>query len=111
SLSDFISGFEKLDPKGKIWLVFEQQFTIAICQKEAWDHFDGSSKKPIVADLDKPTKAEKDAIVGWEKKENTALYLLTLKVAPGMYAKHKHKGTVTDVWTGIVAEFFSKSLL
>lgn len=110
-LSDFISGFEKLDPKGKNWLVFEQQFTIAVRHKEAWDHFDGSSKKPIAADPDKPTKAEKDAIAGWEKKENTALYLLTLKVAPGTYAKYKRKGTVADVWTGIVAEFSSKSLL
>ncbi|KAI0644197.1 hypothetical protein C8Q79DRAFT_876919, partial [Trametes meyenii] len=110
SLSDFISGVEKLDSKGTNWLLFEQQFRIAVKQKEVWDHFDGSSVRPSPA-AETPTAAETTTINAWEKKENFALYLLTLKIAAPTYAKHKRKGDVAKVWTAIVAEFTSKSLL
>ncbi|OSD05208.1 hypothetical protein PYCCODRAFT_1347660, partial [Trametes coccinea BRFM310] len=111
SLSDFIAGVEKLDSKGTNWLLFEQQFTIAVKQKDAWGHFDGTSTRPVPAVPDTPTPSETTAIEAWDKKENLALYLLTLKVAPATYAKHKRKGTVAKVWTAIVAEYSSKSLL
>ncbi|OJT11681.1 Retrovirus-related Pol polyprotein from transposon TNT 1-94, partial [Trametes pubescens] len=110
SLSDFISGVEKLDSKGTNWLLFEQQFKIAVKQKEVWDHFDGSSVRPTPAAAT-PTAAETASIAAWDKKENFALYLLTLKIAAPTYAKHKRKGNVAKVWTAIVAEFTSKSLL
>ncbi|KAI0370414.1 hypothetical protein BV20DRAFT_908655, partial [Pilatotrama ljubarskyi] len=110
SLSDFIAGVEKLDSKGTNWLLFEQQFTIAVKQKEVWDHFDGSTVRPVPGS-DTPTAGEAAAIAAWDKKENFALYLLTLKVAPATYAKHKRKGTVAKVWAAIVSELTSKSLL
>ncbi|CDO78107.1 hypothetical protein BN946_scf184638.g3 [Trametes cinnabarina] len=111
SLSDFIAGVEKLDSKGTNWLLFEQQFTIAVKQKDAWGHFDGTSIRPVPAVPDTPTPSETTAIEAWDRKENLALYLLTLKVAPATYAKHKCKGTVAKVWAAIVAEYSSKSLL
>ncbi|KAI9060389.1 hypothetical protein FKP32DRAFT_1541467, partial [Trametes sanguinea] len=111
SLSDFIAGVEKLDSKGSNWLLFEQQFTIAVKQKEVWGHFDGSSVRPQPAVAATPTADEIAAIAAWEKKENFALYLLTLKIAPATYMKHKRKGSVAKIWEAIVAEFTSKSLL
>ncbi|KAJ2985203.1 hypothetical protein NUW54_g10228 [Trametes sanguinea] len=111
SLSDFIAGVEKLDSKGTNWLLFEQQFTIAVKQKEVWGHFDGTSVRPTPADCEHPTTAETSSIAAWDKQENFALYLLTLKIAPATYAKHKRKGSVAKVWAAIVAEFTSKSLL
>ncbi|KAI0823342.1 hypothetical protein BC628DRAFT_1282527, partial [Trametes gibbosa] len=128
SLGDFINGVEKLDSKGKNWIVFEQQFTVAARQKEVWDHFTGKSPHPTVvepaatattmepsagsADMEtKPPDIDETAIAAWEKKENLALYLLMLKIVPVTYAKHKRKGTVANIWTAIVAEFSSKSLL
>ncbi len=111
NLSNFIGGFEKLDLKRKNWLVSEQQFKITLKQKEVWNHFDGSAKRPGTADPDKPTAAETKEIEAWDRVENLALYLLTLTVAPISYAKHKRKGNVAAVWGGIVAEFSSKTLL
>ncbi|KAI0323246.1 hypothetical protein GY45DRAFT_1264968, partial [Cubamyces sp. BRFM 1775] len=111
SLADFIAGVEKLDSKGTNWLLFEQQFTIAVKQKEAWSHFDGTSKRPTQAVEGKPTDAETVAIAAWEKKENFALYLLMLKIAPATYSKHKRKGNVAAIWTAIVQEFTTKSML
>ncbi|KAI0652181.1 hypothetical protein C8Q79DRAFT_997327 [Trametes meyenii] len=111
SLSDFIAGVEKLDSKGTNWIVFEQQFSIAVKQKEAWGHFNGTEVRPTLAVADTPTTTESAAIAAWEKKENFALYLLTLKIAPATYAKHKRKGTVAKIWAAVVQEFTSKSLL
>ncbi|KAI0826517.1 hypothetical protein BC628DRAFT_1299513, partial [Trametes gibbosa] len=117
SLGNFINGIEKLDSKGKNWIVFEQQFTVATRQKEVWDHFTGKSPRPMVpssgsADTEmKPPDIDKPAVAAWEKKENLALYLLMLKIAPVTYTKHKRKGTVANIWTTIIAEFSSKSLL
>ncbi|KAI9057695.1 hypothetical protein FKP32DRAFT_1615114 [Trametes sanguinea] len=111
SLSDFIAGVEKLDSKGTNWLLFEQQFTIAVKQKDVWSHFDGTEPRPTPANANAVTAAESADIASWEKKENLALYLLTLKVAPATYAKHKRKGTVAKIWAAIVAEYTSKSLL
>ncbi|RPD73156.1 hypothetical protein L226DRAFT_465873, partial [Lentinus tigrinus ALCF2SS1-7] len=111
SYSDFIAGVEKLEGKGENWLLFEQQFTIAVKHKELWSHFDGTSARPVPADKDAPTLAEIADIAAWEKKENTALYLLTMKIPQPTYAKHKRKGTVAAVWTAIVSEFTTKSLL
>ncbi|EIW56043.1 uncharacterized protein TRAVEDRAFT_128848, partial [Trametes versicolor FP-101664 SS1] len=110
SLGDFINGVEKLDSKGKNWIVFEQQFTVAARQKEVWDHFTGKSTRPT-PDEAKPPVVDEAAVAAWEKKENLALYLLMLKIAPVTYAKHKRKGTVAKIWAAIVAEFSSKSLL
>lgn len=44
SLADFSLAFEKLDATGKNWTTFRQRFQIAICQKEAWGHLNGTSQ-------------------------------------------------------------------
>ncbi|KAI0713776.1 hypothetical protein C8Q76DRAFT_768719 [Earliella scabrosa] len=93
SLAEFVGGFEKLDAKGKNWLIFEQQFTIAVKQKDVWNHYDGSTKRPVPADATKPTATETKEIEAWEKSENLALYLLLLKIPNNTYTRHKRKGT------------------
>ncbi|OJT03918.1 hypothetical protein TRAPUB_5393, partial [Trametes pubescens] len=110
SLSDFIAGVEKLDSMGSNWLISEQQFTIAVKQKEVWGHFDGTTVRPTQAG-DTATPAETTTITAWEKKENFTLYLLTLKIVPATYAKHKRKGDTAKIWKAITQEFTSKSLL
>ncbi|TFK78020.1 hypothetical protein K466DRAFT_437796, partial [Polyporus arcularius HHB13444] len=111
SLSDFVAGVEKLDSKGSNWLIFEQQFTIGVKQKEVWNHFNGTSTRPVPADEDHPTNVEKAEIAAWEKRENTALYCLTLKIPPATFARHRRRGSVANIWAAMVAEYSSKSIL
>ena len=80
SLADFSSALEKLDATGKNWTTFRQRFQIAVRQKEAWGHLDGTSQRPTPADTANVTPEEQASITAWEKKESLAMYLLTQKL-------------------------------
>ncbi|PIL29341.1 hypothetical protein GSI_09392 [Ganoderma sinense ZZ0214-1] len=111
TISDFSAALDKLDPTGKNWLTFQRRFTIAVRQKDAWSHFDGSTPHPAPADPAKPTKDENAAIATWEKTENLALYLLSQKLPDVTFTKHHRKGTTAAIWAAIVKEFTDKSIL
>ncbi|KAI1788092.1 hypothetical protein LXA43DRAFT_975007 [Ganoderma leucocontextum] len=111
SLADFVAGVEKLEATGKNFILFRDQFQIAVTQKEAWDHFDGTSVRPVPATPNAPTPLEIASIAAWDKKENLALYLLNIKIAPAVFTKHKRKGNVAAIWSSICSEMGAKSLL
>ncbi|GBE84202.1 hypothetical protein SCP_0601800 [Sparassis crispa] len=111
SLSEYANAFEKLDTTGRNWLMFQHRLEIAVRQKGVWPHFDGSSKKPVAADPNKPTTDETDLIQEWQKKENLALYLLTQKLSDTTVTKYRRRSSVTEIWSAIVSEFTQKSIL
>ncbi|PIL24581.1 hypothetical protein GSI_12465 [Ganoderma sinense ZZ0214-1] len=111
SLADFVAGVDKLDATGKNFVLFRDQFQIAVTQKEAWDHFSGTSVRPAPAIPATPTALEIASIAAWDKKENLALYLLNLKIAPAVFTKHKRKGNVAAIWASICLDMGAKSLL
>ena len=111
SLADFVNAIDKLDPRGKNWVSFKRNFTIAVHQKDVWDHFTGDSPCPAAADAAAPTAAEMKALKDWKKAENTAMYLLFLKVPEATLVKYEDLDTVALMWAAIKAEFQHKSLL
>ncbi|KAI0820689.1 hypothetical protein BC628DRAFT_1295717, partial [Trametes gibbosa] len=111
SLADFVSALDKLEVRGKNWVSFKRRFTIAVRQKEVWDHFDGSATRPSPAVADAPTADEEKELKAWTKAENTALYLLSLKTPEAIFSKYEDRETVALMWTAISDEFTKKSLL
>ena len=111
SLADFVNAIDKLDVRGKNWVSFKRNFTIAVRQKDVWEHFDGTSPRPKPADDKAPTPAETKALKEWTKAENTALYLLLLKIPEATLSKYVELDTVALMWTAITEEFQHKSLL
>ncbi|KAF8235484.1 hypothetical protein L208DRAFT_1256697 [Tricholoma matsutake] len=79
SISEFGSTVDKLDASGKNWVTFQQHFVIAVKQKRVHGHFDGTSMKPTL--LSSPTDDETKALNVWQEKEDTAMYLLSQKLA------------------------------
>ncbi|KAI1784745.1 hypothetical protein LXA43DRAFT_1101050 [Ganoderma leucocontextum] len=72
---------DKLDASGMNFVLFRHQFQIPVTQKEAWDHFDGTSALPVPAAPNAPTVIEIASIAAWDKKENLAMYLINIKIA------------------------------
>ncbi|KAI1785699.1 hypothetical protein LXA43DRAFT_1099972 [Ganoderma leucocontextum] len=94
SLADFVAGVDKLDASGK-----------------NFSHFDSTSARPVPAAPNSPTALEIASIAAWDKKENLALYLLNIKIAPAVFTKHKCKCNVAAIWSSICSEMGTKSLL
>ncbi|KAI0833884.1 hypothetical protein BC628DRAFT_1406785 [Trametes gibbosa] len=79
-LPDTVSGYTHglllgsyLEVRGKNWVSFKRRFTIAVRQKEVWDHFDGSATRPSPAVADAPTADEEKELKAWTKAENTVI--------------------------------------
>ena len=45
-----------------------------------------------------------------QEKENQVLYLISQKLPSSVFAKYSQKGTVTDTWSVLVAEFMHKQM-
>ncbi|KZT66515.1 hypothetical protein DAEQUDRAFT_657361, partial [Daedalea quercina L-15889] len=111
SLADFSSAFKKLDAAGKNWLTFQQCFQIVVRQKKVWNHFDGTTPRPVPAAATSPIPEEQAAANAWQEKEDLTMYLLTQKLPDITFTKHHRKGTAAEIWGTIVQEFTHKSLL
>jgi gag-polypeptide of LTR copia-type len=61
--------------------------------------------------LSLPTDDETKALNAWQEKEDTAMYLLSQKLADLTLIKYMWKTTVTEMWSAIVLEFTQKSML
>ncbi|KAF8229548.1 hypothetical protein L208DRAFT_1286088, partial [Tricholoma matsutake] len=109
SMSDFMTAVEKLESAGNNWVTFQCHFMIAMKQKRVFRHFDGSATKPAVSDP--PTTDETVALAAWQEKEDTAMYLLSQKLADSTLTKYMWKETVVQMWSVIIQEFMQKSIL
>jgi hypothetical protein len=114
SLSNFSHAVKKLDGTGSNWVLFQSRFLCAMEQKEVYEHFDGTSQKPMLGDgashTDVELKAHSKSLTAWQKKEWLACYLLIQKLPDMTYAKYLRKTSVAEMWEAIVTEFTHKSM-
>ncbi|KAF8995506.1 hypothetical protein BDQ17DRAFT_1250699 [Cyathus striatus] len=96
---------DKLDSTGVNWVMFRTHFIGAMKAQKVWKHFMGEAKKPMEGSTG-PTGLE-----AWQEKEDLASYLLMQKLPDSILAKYLSKQTVTQMWSGIVTEFTSKSMM
>jgi len=107
SISEFSSAIDKLDAAGKNWVTFQHHFIIAVKQKQVYGHFNGTEVKPT---LSSPTmEDETKALTAWQKKKNTAMYLLSQKLADSTLTKYMWKSTVAEMWSAIILEFHRRA--
>lgn len=105
SMADFVTAVEKLDSAGNNWVTFQRRFVIAVKQKRVFGHFDGTATKPAVSNP--PTAVETVALAAWQEKEDTAMYLLSQKLADLTLTKYIQGDCCPDVvcdHSGIHAE-------
>ena len=107
--SDFAHALDKLDSSGSNWVIFQKRFIIAVKQKKVYAHFDGTASKPTVSDPTDATQVQ--ALTEWQEKEDLAMYLLSQKLPDSTLTKYMRRDTVAEMWSGIVTEFTSKSML
>ncbi|KAF8222309.1 hypothetical protein L208DRAFT_1080569, partial [Tricholoma matsutake] len=109
SMSDFVTAVKKLDSAGNNLVTFQHHFVITVKQKRVFRHFDGSATKPAVSDP--PTTDKTVVLATWQEKEDTAMYLLSQKLADSTLTKYMQKETVAQMWSAIIQEFMQKSML
>jgi len=102
---------EKLKTDGSDWIMFQCRFTIAMNDRELYDHLTGDAGKPSPVDGTKPTDAEKASIKEWQKNENKAMSLLVSRLNDSTFTKYMRKTTVVEIWAGLVTEFSMRSML
>ena len=91
SISEFGSTVNKLDSAGKNWVTFQHCFIIAVKQKQVFRHFDGTNTKPMFSLP--ATETETKALTAWQEEEDTAMYLLSQKLADSTLTKYMWKDT------------------
>jgi hypothetical protein len=109
SISEFGSAVDNLNSAGKNWVTFQCRFIMAVKQKHIFRHFDGTDTKPTL--LSPATETETKALTAWQEKEDTAMYLLSQKLADSTLTKYTQKDTVVEMWSAIILEFMQKSML
>ena len=124
SLSDTLpSSIPKLDASGINWAIFSVRLQDAIEAKGFWDHFDGSSTRPVqsytavVTAADGTTSGGAEVIPAadlatsqhqWDKEERSAKSLLTQKIPDSTLMRIHTKRTVVERWNSIVTEYTEK---
>jgi hypothetical protein len=108
---EFNQSVEKLKTDGSNWIMFQRRFTIAMNDRELYDHLTGDAGKPSPVDATKPTDAEKASIKEWQKNENKAMSLLVSRLNDSTFTKYMRKTTVAEIWAGLVTEFSMRSML
>ena len=124
SLSDTLpSSIPKLDASGINWAIFSVRLQDAIEAKGFWDHFDGSSTRPVqsytavVTAADGTTTGGAEVIPAadlvtsqhqWDKDERSAKSLLTQKIPDSTLMRIHTKRTVVERWNSIVMEYTEK---
>ncbi|KAF8235865.1 hypothetical protein L208DRAFT_1254587, partial [Tricholoma matsutake] len=109
SISEFGSAVNKLAASRKNWVTFQCRFIIAVKQKRVFGHFDGTDTK--LALPSPTTEATNKALAAWQEREDTAMYLLSQKLADSTLTKYMQKDTVSEMWSAIILKFTQKSML
>ena len=53
---EFNQSVEKLKTDGSNWIIFQRRFTIAMNDRELFEHFTGAAAKPVAVDPANPTE-------------------------------------------------------
>jgi len=108
---EFNQSVEKLKTDGSNWIMFQRRFTIAMNDRELYEHLTGDAVQPSPVDAAKPTDAEKASIKEWKKNENKAMSLLVSRLHDSTFTKYMRKTTVAEIWAGLITEFSMRSML
>ena len=109
SLSDTLpSTVLLLDAEGSNWAIFYIRFMDAIEAKGFWEHFDGSTRPPVISES--PTAAEIATRSQWDKNERSAKALLTQRLPDSTVMEIHAKKTVRERWEAVVREYTVKGV-
>ena len=98
-----------LKTTGSNWAIFSMRFQEAMEANQKWGHFIGSIARPVPADVNKPTNAEKKAMSEWDQDETISCYLLSQRL-PNSTAVHlKSLATAKECWDKVKSKFSIKS--
>jgi hypothetical protein len=114
SLEEFAITVEKLNLSGANWVMFQSRFIAAVRQMGVYEHLDGSHPRPSLVNEDVASSTEKkayaDELAVWDRKENLALYMLSMKLLDLVFAKYMCTLSVATMWAALVKEFVQKSV-
>ena len=102
---------DRLESNGRNWFTFWECLTTVVKRNGVFDHFDGSRPKPILGNripTDEELAAHMKLVAAWTKREQLAMYLITVNLPDSIFVKYMRKGTVTEIWSGLVLEFTLK---
>ncbi|KAF9002763.1 hypothetical protein BDQ17DRAFT_1197062, partial [Cyathus striatus] len=99
---NYLQTVDKLDSTGANWVMFQTHFVAAMKAQKVWKHFMGDAMKPG-KDLTESA--------AWQEKEDLASYLMMQKLPDSILVEYLSKPTVAQMWSGIVNEFMSKSVM
>ncbi|KAF8984487.1 hypothetical protein BDQ17DRAFT_1183054, partial [Cyathus striatus] len=102
SSMNYSQTIDKLNSTGANWVMFRTRFIAAMKAQKVWKHFTGDATKPA---------EDSTESAAWQEKEDLASYLLMQKLPDLILVKYLSKPTVAQMWSGIVNEFTSKSVI
>ncbi len=98
-----------LEPTGSNWAIFSMRFQEAMEANQKWQHFNGTSARPVPVDDKNPTDVEAKAMAAWDQDETVARYLLSQRLPDSTAVRLKNVTSVKDCWQKVSDEFSVKS--
>ena len=99
----------RLDSEGANWAIFAMRFKGAMIAARRWGYFDGSKKRPVPADQNKPTDAEEEAMERWDGEDQIAGYLLIQRLPDLTAMEASQLDTAKERWEMVKREYTAKS--
>ena len=102
----------KLEPDGHNWIIFKNRIEWALAARGVVSHLDAKkAPKPAPPADPKQMDAYEAELAAWEKTEFTCRQQLARALPDSTLWKILHTTSVADMWTTIVTEFESKTVL
>ncbi|KIM69871.1 hypothetical protein SCLCIDRAFT_102012 [Scleroderma citrinum Foug A] len=102
----------KLKPDSRNWIIFKNRIKWALAAHGVVSHLDATKAlKPAPPADPKQMDAYEAELAAWEKTEFTCHQQLTRALPDFTLWKILHATSVADMWTTIVTEFESKTVL
>jgi gag-polypeptide of LTR copia-type/Zinc knuckle len=98
-----------LKADGTNWAMFCMCFQEARDTAGCWGYFDGTAKRPVPADEDKPTSEEKEAVQRWIKEDQLAQLHLTQRLPEDTAMEMFVHKMAKERWDTVKQEFMVKS--
>ena len=111
SHEELLNLIDRLESNGRNWFTFREHLTTVVKRNGVFDHFDGSRPKPVLGNgipTDEELAAHMKSVVAWMKRKQLAMYLITVNLPDLIFVKYMCKGTVAEIWSGLVFEFTLK---
>ena len=112
SASDII-GHVQIEPLTGVddWTAWKVQMEDFLFGLDLWGYVDGTMKKPTPKDASKETVEERAARTEWEKKDQSALIMIRMRVSKTLISLVMRCTTSTDAWKRLEKNFELKGIL